>query len=227
MEFLPITIVYDFMTSEISLIQELFTPFNQHVLAFPYLVMLPNLYFNSFDVVNLHFLQWPVYAGVLFFTYLLVKKTHDKLLWLLIPISAFIFSPLISSSENALTGWQMILPQLAVISVIFLFSKKTITAPIFSICVILGIIATFSSILGIVIWIAGIFSLINYKSEEKKLVGKKWLIIWIAVMIVMGFVFYQLIPENELSRYRKIISNFSKRSRFYHCISFRCFSLEV
>ena len=117
------------MTSEISLVQELFTPFNQHLLVFPYLVMLPNLYFNSFDVVNLHFLQWPVYAGVLFFTYLLVKKTHDKLLWLLIPISAFIFSPLISSSENALTGWQMILPQLAVILVIFLFNKKNLVYP--------------------------------------------------------------------------------------------------
>jgi len=203
MEFLPINILYNFMTSEISLVQELFTPFNQHLLVFPYLVMLPNLYFNSFDVVNLHFLQWPVYAGVLFVTYLLVKKTHSKLLWLLIPISAFIFSPLISSSENALTGWQMILPQLAVISVIFLFSKKTITIPIFSICIILGIIATFSSILGIVIWIAGIFSLINYRSEEKKLVGKKWLVIWITAMVVIGFVFYQLLPENELSEIGK------------------------
>ena len=182
MEFLPITIVHDFMTTEISLVQELFTPsLNNHILGFSNLVSFPNLYFNSFDVVNLHFLQWPVYAGVLFFTYLLVKKTHDKLLWLLIPISIFIFSPLISSSENALTGWQMILPQLAVISVIFLFSKKTITVPIFTICIILGIIATFSSILGIVIWIAGIFSLINYKSEEKKFVGKKWLIIWIRI----------------------------------------------
>jgi hypothetical protein len=97
----------------------------------------------------------------------------------------------------------MILPQLAVISVIFLFSKKTITVPIFTICIILGIIATFSSILGIVIWIAGIFSLINYKSEEKKFVGKKWLIIWITVMIAMGIVFYQLIPENELSEIGK------------------------
>ena len=203
MEFLPINLLYNFMTSEISLVHGLFTPFNQHLLVFPYLVMLPNLYFNSFDVVNLHFLQWPVYGGVLFFTYLLVKKTHDKLLWLLIPISIFIFSPLISSSENALTGWQMILPQLAVISVIFLFSKKTITIPIFSICIILGIIATFSSIFGIVIWIAGIFSLINYKSEEKKFVGKKWLIIWITVMIAMGIVFYQLIPENELSEIGK------------------------
>ena len=97
----------------------------------------------------------------------------------------------------------MILPQLAVISVIFLFSKKTITAPIFSICIILGIIATFSSILGIVIWIAGIFSLINYRSEEKKLVGKKWLIIWIATAVIVGFIYYQLIADSGLGEIGK------------------------
>ena len=203
MEIIPITIVYDLITSETSLAQELFTPFTQHLLVFPNLVVIPNLYFNSFDVVNLHFLQWPVYVGVLFFTYLLIKKTHHKLSWLLIPISAFVFSPLISSSENAFTGWQMILPQLAVISVIFLFNKKTITVPIFTICITLGIIATFSSILGIVIWIAGIFSLINYRSEEKKLVGKKWLIIWIATAVIVGFVYYQLIADSGLGEIGK------------------------
>jgi hypothetical protein len=165
--------------------------------------MFPNLYFNSFDVVNLHFLQWPVYVGVLFFTYLLIKKTHHKLLWLLIPISVFVFNPLISSAENSLTGWQMILPQLAIISVIFLFDKKSVTFVTFTICIVLGIIATFSSVFGIVIWIAGIFGLINYKSEEKKLVGKKWLITWIAVMIIVGFAYYQLIPENDLNEIGK------------------------
>ena len=100
MEMVAINIVYNFVEFETSLVQELFTPFNQHLLVFPYLVMFPNLYFNSFDVVNLNFLQWPVYVGVLFFTYLLIKKTHQKLLWLLIPASVFIFSPLISSAEN-------------------------------------------------------------------------------------------------------------------------------
>ena len=104
MEIIPITIVYDLITSETSLAQELFTPFTQHLLVFPNLVVIPNLYFNSFDVVNLHFLQWPVYVGVLFFTYLLIKKTHHKLSWLLIPISAFVFSPLISSSEVSKFG---------------------------------------------------------------------------------------------------------------------------
>ena len=204
MEFLPITIVYDFMTTEISLVQELFTPsLNNHILGFSNLVSFPNLYFNSFDVVNMYFLEFPVYAGVLFFTYLLIKKTDRKLLWLLIPTSAFVFNPLMSSSHNFFTDWHMILPQLAVISTIFLFSKKTVTITTFVICVILGIIATFSSIWGVVIWIAGIFSLINYKLEEKKLVEKKWLVAWIAIMILVGFVYYELYPESGLSQIGK------------------------
>ena len=203
MEFLAIELVYNFVEHQTSLVQELFIPFNQHLFVFPHLVMFSNLYFNSFDVVNLHFFQWPVYGAVLFFTYLLIKKTHKKLLWLLIPISVFIFNPLISSAENSFTGWQSILPQLAIIAAIFLFDKKTITITTFTICVILGIIATFSSIFGIVIWIAGIFGLINYKSEEKKLVGKKWLIIWITIMIIVGFTYYQLLTDTELSEIGK------------------------
>ena len=203
MEFLPIKIVHNFMSSEISLMQEVFTPFAGHLFVFPYLISLPNLYFNSFDVVNLYFLQFPVYAGILFFTYLLIKKTDKKLLWTLIPVSAFVFNPLMSSSENFFTAWHMILPQLAVISVIFLFDKKTITTTRFVICVILGIVATFSSIFGIVIWIAGIFALINYKSQEKKLTGKKWLITWIGIMIILGFVYYESFPDSELSQLGK------------------------
>ena len=203
MEFLGIQFVYNFVEYQTSLVQELFIPFNQHLFVFPYLVMFSNLYFNSFDVVNLHFFQWPVYGAVLFFTYLLIKKTHKKLLWLLIPISVFTFNPLISSAENSFTGWQSILPQLAIIAVIFLFDKKTITITIFTICVILGIIATFSSIFGIVIWIAGIFGLINYKSEEKKLVGKKWLIIWVTIMIIVGFTYYQILGDTELGEIGK------------------------
>jgi len=203
MEFLGIQFVYNFVEYQTSLVQELFIPFNQHLFVFPYLVMFSNLYFNSFDVVNLHFFQWPVYGAVLFFTYLLIKKTHKKLLWLLIPISVFTFNPLISSAENSFTGWQSILPQLAIIAAIFLFDKKTITITIFTICVILGIIATFSSIFGIVIWIAGIFGLINYKSEEKKLVGKKWLIIWVTIMIIVGFTYYQILGDTELGEIGK------------------------
>ena len=204
MEFLPIEIVYDFMTTDIFQVQELFIPtINNHILGFSYLISFPNLYFNSFDVVNMHFLQFPIYAGVLFFIYLLIKKTDKKLVWILIPTSAFVFNPLMSSSDNFFTAWHSIVPQLAIILVIFLFNKKTVTITTFVICIILGIIATFSSLWGIVIWMAGIFSLINYKSEEKKLVEKKWLFIWIAILSIVGFVYYQLYPDSGLSQIGK------------------------
>ena len=179
------------MTSEISLVEELFTPFTGHLLTFSYLVSFPNLYFNSFDVINMYFLQFPMYAGVLFFTYLLIKKTDKKLSWVLIPVSAFVFNPLMSSSENFFTAWHSLIPQLAVISVIFLFNKKPVTTTTFVICVILGIIASFSSIWGIVIWIAGIFGLINYTAEEKKFAGKKWIFAWVMITIIIGFVYYE------------------------------------
>ena len=192
MELLPIMILYNFITTEVSLVQELFTPYAGHLLTSSYLISFPNLYFNSFDVVNMHFLQFPVYASVLFLTYLLIKKTDKRLLWILIPTSAFVFNPLMSSSENFFTGWHSILPQLAIILVIFLFSKKTVTITTFVICLILGIIATFSSIWGIVIWLAGIFCLINYKGEEKRFVEKKWLITWIGIMCIIGFVYFEV-----------------------------------
>ena len=105
-----------------------------------------------------------------------------------------------SSSDNFFTAWHSIIPQLALISVIFLFNKKTVTITTFVICVILGIIATFSSIWGIVIWMAGIFGLINYNSAEKKLVEKKWLVVWIAILGIIAFVYYQLYPEGGLNQ---------------------------
>ena len=132
-----------------------------------------------------------LYQMYLFLTYLLIKKTDKKLSWVLIPVSAFVFNPLMSSSENFFTAWHSLIPQLAVISVIFLFNKKPVTPTTFVICVILGILASFSSIWGIVIWIAGIFGLINYTAEEKKFAGKKWIFAWVMITIIIGFVYYE------------------------------------
>ena len=42
MEIVTINILYNFVEFETSLVQELFIPFNQHLLVFPHLVMLPN-----------------------------------------------------------------------------------------------------------------------------------------------------------------------------------------
>ena len=52
------------------------------------LITLPNLIFNSFDLINLYYLQWVLMSLTLFINYLTIKNTNKKSLWTLIPISA-------------------------------------------------------------------------------------------------------------------------------------------
>ena len=197
-DFFTIDLAYDFHKTGILSIQELIQPNSSHILLFPHLVMLPNLVFNSFDVVNMYYLQLFPFTGTLFIAYLLVKKTNSKLLYTIIPISAIIFSPLITSSQHVFPIWQFIIPQISIICVIFLFNKKTIDTKIYVCALFLGIISTFSSTFGIVIWLAGIFGLINYDSSTKKFIGKKWLVFWFLSMIVCGILYYSLFNTDEI-----------------------------
>jgi len=196
-DYFTIDLAYDFHKTGILPIRELITPYSSHILLFPHLVMLPNLVLNSFDVVNMYHLEILPFSGTLFVSYLLVKKTNKKLLYSIIPISAIIFSPLITSSQHVFPIWQFIIPQLAIISVIFLLNNKNINPKIFLFAVILGIISTFSSTFGIVIWIAGIFALLNFNST-RNLIGKKWLISWIVVMLICGAIYYQSFDQVQL-----------------------------
>jgi len=52
------------------------------------LLALPNLIYNSFDVVNFYYLQWIIMSLTLLVLFLILKKTDKRLYWVLIPISA-------------------------------------------------------------------------------------------------------------------------------------------
>ena len=202
-DYFSIDLVYDFHRTGIFPVQELITPYSSHILLFPYLIMFPNLVLNSFDVVNMYYLQLLPFTGTLFISYLLVKKTNSKILYTIIPISAIIFSPLITSSQHVFPIWQFIIPQLSIIFVIFLFNKKCINTKIFIFGIILAVISTFSSTFGIVIWIAGIFGLLNFNSTTKKFIGKKWLLLWIMGMIICGIIYYESFNQEQLPQIGK------------------------
>ena len=202
-DYFAIDVAYDFHKTGVLPVHELITPYSSHILLFPYLIMLPNLVLNSFDVVNMYYLQLLPFTGTLFISYLLVKKTNSKILYTIIPIAAIIFSPLITSSQHVFPIWQFIIPQLSIISVIFLFNKKSINSKIFIFAISLGIISTFSSTFGIVIWIAGIFGLINFNFTIKKFIGKKWLVLWITCMILCGIIYYGSFNQEQLPQIGK------------------------
>ncbi|MBT5171959.1 MAG: hypothetical protein HOL90_06765 [Candidatus Nitrosopelagicus sp.] len=177
---------YDFLKlGQINLLD----PVSGHFFVFPRLISFVNLYFNSFDVNNLFYLQWVVISITIFMMYLILKQTDKKLLWTLIPISAFLYCPLASSNYfiPAMLAWQ--LPTLSITAIIYFLNKKTNPKNI-SFSISLAIFSTLSTVIGIIGWIPGL--IINQK--------KKWFIFWIFSMIIFGIFYISIIPngENEL-----------------------------
>ena len=162
-----------------------------HVIFFPKLISYPNFYLNSFDVVNITYVYWIVISITLFFMYLMIKQTDKRLFWTLIPISAFLYNPLTTSGYwmVAMLAWYF--PMLGITSIIYLFNRKIINLKIFASGVSFAIFSTFSILLGVVSWIAGIFILLKVVSE-KRLENKKWIFLWIISSMIVGFCYLYL-----------------------------------
>ena len=96
--------VYNFLVNGENLF---FINKNIHVILFPKIIALPNFYFNSFDVVNISYLIWFFISLTVFFLYLILKQTDKKLVWAIIPISAFLYNPLTThnSYSMAMLSW--------------------------------------------------------------------------------------------------------------------------
>ena len=194
---LGIDYVYTYVKTGIFPFDEFFLPFSDsvHQIIFPRLITFPNVFFNAFDVGNLVYLHWGLESIALLLIFLLLKRTNPKLYWLLIPISAFIFSPL-QDSGNHLFGMIMwLLPPVSIIGVIYLLDKKPNLKSLPS-AICLSIIATFSTIIGGLAWLPGIIYLIKFDSHHKKWIEKKWLTIWLASTIVIGLIYYSQFPKD-------------------------------
>jgi hypothetical protein len=198
-DWLGIAYFHEYLTTGVFPYEKIFTAYSGHYLIFPRILVLPNLLFNSYDVGNLYFLQWGLLSLTLFFIYLLVKRTDKKLYWTLIPISAFIFSPLPNSNYWAFAILLWLLPPLGVVLVTYLLDKKHLNIKLLLSAISIAIVTTFSSIIGIVVWLPGIISLIRIKSSEKKWNEKRWFVAWLATTIVVGMIYYITVPKSEFT----------------------------
>ena len=154
---------------------EFFAPISGHIHIFPRLIAFPNIFFNSFDVSNLFYLHWGLESIALFLIFLLLKRTNSKLYWLLIPISAFIYSPLQDSNFWSFSIMMWLLPPVAIMGMIYLLNKGS-NLKFLSSAIGLAIVSTFSVTIGIVAWLVGIFALIKFDPHHKKWIEKKCLI---------------------------------------------------
>jgi len=192
-----INYLYDYIIYEKFPYEKFFSSYAGHFTIFPRLIVLPNLIFNSFDIINLYYIPWIVLSLSLYLIYLLLKRTDIQLYWLLIPISAFVYSPLINSNYWAFAILQWLLPPLGIITVIFLLDKK-INVKTFGTSILAALCSTFSVIAGIVVWLPGIFSFMHYHTIENKWTDKKWLIGWLVSVSIVGLSYYYFVPKSEI-----------------------------
>ena len=191
--------VYTYVKTGVFPFDEFFGQFSAHHLIFPKLITFPSVFFNSFDVANLYYLHWGLESIALFLIFLLLKRTNPKLYWLLIPISAFIYSPLQDSGGHLFGVIMWLLPPISIIGIIYLLDKKP-SLKLISSSICLAIVATFSTIIGIIVWLPGIISLIKFNSANKKWIEKKWLAIWITSAIIIGLIFYSQFPKDAATQ---------------------------
>ncbi len=197
MDFLNgVNYVFTYVKTGVFPFAEFFAPISGHIHIFPRLIAFPNIFFNSFDVANLFYLHWGLETIALFLIFLLLRKTNSKLYWILIPISAFIYSPLQDSNFWSFSIMMWLLPSVAIICMIYLLDKN-LNMKFLSAAVGLAVVSTFSITIGIVAWLVGIFGLIKFDPHYKKWVEKKFLLIWIACTVITGLIFYSQFSANE------------------------------
>jgi len=199
MDYLGIVYLEDYIINGVFPFEKLTESYNGHFLITPRLVVLPNLLLNSYDFENLYYLQWIFMSLALFFIFLLLKRTDKRLYWILIPISAFIFSPLQTSGYWGFAILLWLIPPSGVILVIYLLGKTKIDFKIFSAATAIAIATTFSSIIGIVVWLPGIISLIRYNRQKRTFSDKKWLWSWIICTGLIGLTYYTFVERSEFT----------------------------
>jgi len=130
--------------------------------------------------------------------YLLVNKTNRAISWILIPISAFIYSPLINS-EMAIWYNQWYLPALGFVLAIYFLDSKKLSFKSFGAATSAGFLATFSCIIGIVGWIPAIILLLRNYFIEKNLSNIGWITLWVPCVVLVGIThyFFNNISESE------------------------------
>ena len=166
---------------------------SSHLIYSLKLLALPNLVYNSFDVVNFYYLQWIIMSLTLLLLFLILKKTDKRLYWVLIPISAFIYCPIYNTGYWVFSSIMWLMVTLCIVFTVYLLNKEKITNSNFLLSISIAIFSTFFNTIGIVAWLAGLICLAKRDNEGK--IRKKYLAAWIAVTAIIGFIFVLLVTS--------------------------------
>lgn len=153
---------------------------DEHNQCVPHLMILLSLITTNYNIIPLLFVGWILLLGSTIMIYFILKHFDETLTWLIIPFSAIIFNPIQYGNflwQLANNGYFFTLT--GYIGCIYFLHRINKNRLSIIPAIIFGIIATFSTLPGVLIWFVGIISFYNLKKN------KKLLLLWVTVGIVI------------------------------------------
>jgi len=170
-----------------------FVMYNGHIVIIPNLILVANIFLFSWNPLYMMIFGWSLVSFSSFLLFLILRKTFPKILLLMIPISAILFSPV--QYENFLWGiasTQLFMVSFSMILSIYFLNKVNSNRFFIFPAILSGIISSFSGISGLVIWIVGFYSIL-LQNEWKK----SSLLIW-SVASTMLLLFYFILFSQKV-----------------------------
>jgi hypothetical protein len=151
------------------------------------------------NTLHLMYLGWFFFALCIIPLYLLLKKIDEKLTWLIIPISYFIFN----LGQTTCLTWSICsiswsLTSLLIISTIFFISKIEQTRIALILAIVCATAVSFTMFQGLLVWVIGAFGLF-FIEKSKKFYFMIWILSGITV-ISLYFMNYNFGMADEFLR---------------------------
>jgi len=166
-----------------------FIIYNGHGLIITNLIFLLSIVFSAWNFIYLMYFGWVLVSISVFVTFLIVKKTFPQTLWIMIPISAIMYSPI--QYENFLWGFasvQLFMISATVFLSIYFLNKINSNRFFILPAICCGIISSFSGVTGIGIWFLGFYSiLLQVRWKKSSLII--WTICSISIFTIFSFLY--------------------------------------
>jgi hypothetical protein len=173
---------------------ERFVMYNGHIVIIPNLLLTANIILFSWNPLYLMIFGWFLVSFSSFVLFLILRKTFPKIILLMIPISAILFSPV--QYENFLWGiasTQMFIISFSMILSIYFLSKINSNRFFIFPAIISGLFSSFSGISGLAIWFIGFYSIFMQTNWKKSS-----LLIWSVASTILLFFYFILFSQKVI-----------------------------
>jgi hypothetical protein len=170
---------------------DLFAQHNEHRILFPRLVMLTLERVFSFNVISEMYLSWALLTAtvaLVFYMYVRSNSGWDlRTIAYFLPISLLMFS--FRQEGSILWGFecQIYLALLCVIGAIFLLDTATRSGRFLAVAILAGVVASYSFLLGLIVWPVGILQIVLSIDRMVSRVSK--LLVWFSSGVVVSGVY--------------------------------------